>query len=438
MNRHKEESKMKLEDIVLKIADAGEAGRYIKKGAGMFAGALEDVVFPFIIPTQDVISGPGSSARAADVLKRANGSKALIVTDKVLHELGVLNTMLEAMDKDGFPYAIYDGVEPNPSIENIEEAFALYKSEGCDCIVGFGGGSAMDAAKVVGCRVAKPNQSVKQMSRLMGYFPVTLSAANARVPFILAIPTTAGTGAESTVAAVVSDHAIDKKYTVTDIAMRPKAVILDAALATGLPPRSTAFTCIDLVSHCTEGYISYAHNPRGDEWAVKGIRLAQENIEAAIKDGKDLVARQNLCEAAYCGGQSLNMETTGYIHPFCHKIGAKYGLVHGRCIGAVMPIILEDYGPYVEKRLAKLAVATGIADPKAAPADQCKQYIQWIRDFGEKYGIDPYIPEIKDEDLDEIADSIMVEIFVYPNKKVYTRDEIKHLLKVIRGDYANA
>ena len=429
---------MKLEDIVLKIADAGEAGRYIKKAAGVFAGGLEDILFPFIIPTQDVVNGPGSSARVVDILKRAGSKKTLVVTDKVLNELGVLDTMKKAMDDAGFPYVIYDGTEPNPSIENIEDAFALYKSEGCDSIVGFGGGSAMDAAKVVGCRVARPNESVKQMGRLMGYFPVTLAAANAKVPYIVAVPTTAGTGAESTVAAVVSDHQIDKKYTITDIAMRPKSVVLDAELAIGLPPRQTAYTCIDLVSHCTEGFISYAHNPRGDEWAIKGVRLAKENIEAAMTNGKDLVARQNLCEAAYAGGQALNMETTGYIHPFCHKIGAKYNLVHGRCIGAVMPIILEDYGEIVEPRLAKMAVATGIADPFASQKEQAKAYIQWIRDFDAKYGIDPYIPEIKDEDLDEIVDSIMVEIFVYPNKKVYTRDEIKHLLKVIRGDYANA
>ena len=164
----------------------------------------------------------------------------------------------------------------------------------------------------------------------------------------------------------------------------------------------------------------------------------KDNIEAVMKDGKDLAARQNLCTAAYAGGQCLNMETTGYIHPFCHKIGAKYGLVHGRCIGAVMPIILEDYGEVVAPRLARLAVATGIADPNASQSEQAKQFIEWVRDFDAKYGIDPYIPEIRDEDLDEIADSIMVEIFVYPNKKVYTRDEIKHLLKVIRGDYANA
>ena len=429
---------MRLEDIVLKIADAGEAGRKIKKVVSVAGGGLVDFLFPYIMPPQDVVSGPGSSAKVVDILKRANCTKALIVTDNFLNTHGILDPMKKAMDDAGFPYVIYDGVEPNPSIESIETAYAMYKSEGCNCLVGFGGGSSMDAAKVVGCRVARPDLPVKKMGRIMGYFPVSFGRANSKVPFIVAVPTTAGTGAESTIAAVVSDHEIDKKITFTDIAMRPKAVILDGSLATGLPPRQTAFTCIDLVSHCTEGYISYAHNPRGDEWSVKGVRLAKENIAAAIADGNDLVARQNLCEAAYCGGQALNTEATGYVHPFCHKLGAKYGLVHGRCIGAVMPIILEDYGELVAPRLAKLAAAAGIADPNASVSEQAKQYIQWIRDFGKEYGIDPYIPEIKDEDLDEIADSILLEIFIYPNIKVYTRDEIKHLLKVIRGDYAKA
>lgn len=427
---------MRAEDVVLKLADSGELGRNVKKCVGILAGGLMDVAFPFLIPTQDVIEGPGSSARVVDILKRAGGKKALIVTDKVLHDLGILDTMLKGMDDADFPYVIYDGVEPNPSIENIEEAFAIYQKEGCDILVGFGGGSSMDACKGVSCRVAKPDQTVKQMGRLMGYFPVSFSGKFKQAPFICAVPTTAGTGAESTVAAVISDHEIDKKYTVTDISMRPRAVVLDAALATGLPPSVTAPTAIDAVSHCVEGFISYGHNPRGDEWAIKGVRLVKENIEAAMKDGKDLTARQNLATAAYCGGQCLNMETTGYIHPFCHKIGAKYGLVHGRCIGAVMPIILEDYGEVVAPRLAKLAVGAGIADPAASQSEQAKQFIQWVRDFNEKYGIDPHIPQIRDEDFDEIADSIMVEIFVYPNKKVYTRNEIKQLLRTIRGDFA--
>lgn len=427
---------MSFENVVLKVLDSGEFGRYLKKAFSVVGGGLEDFVFPIIIPTQDVVEGPGSSARVVEILKRAGSKKTLIVTDKVLHDLGILNTMLEAMDKEGFSYAIYDGVEPNPSIQNIDEAYALYQKEGCDSLVGFGGGSSMDAAKITGCRVALPGKSTKDLGRFMGYFPVTLARATKDFPFIVTVPTTAGTGAETTVAAVVSDHEIDKKCTITEIAMRPKAAVLDGTLATGLPPRATAFTAIDAVSHCTEGYISYAHNPHGDEWSVKGVRLVKENIDAAIKDGKNIEARQNLCLAAYAGGLALNMEATGYAHPFCHKIGAKYNLVHGRCIGAVLPIILEDYGEEVAPRLAKLAVAAGIADPSATPSQQAKQYIQWIRDFGAKYGIDPYIPEIRDEDFDEIADSIMVEIFAYANKKVYTRDEIKHLLRVIRGDYA--
>lgn len=240
---------MRLEDAILKIADYGEVGRNVKKGVGVLAGGLMDIAFPFLIPTQDVIEGPKSSARVAEILKRNGSKKTLIITDKTLHELGILDTMLKGMDDAGFPYAIYDGVEPNPSIENVEAAFAMYQKEGCDSLVGFGGGSSMDACKAVSCRVAKPEQTIKEMGRLMGYFPISFSLANSRVPYIVAVPTTAGTGAESTVAAVISDHAADKKYTVTDISMRPRTVFLDASLATGLPPRVTAVTAIDAVSH---------------------------------------------------------------------------------------------------------------------------------------------------------------------------------------------
>lgn len=419
---------MKLEQIVAKAADY----KGVTKVAKTAVAAATIGVIPIITPKQDFYDGIGSSAKAAEILKRANGSKALIVTDATLMKLGVLKTMLDAMDAAGMPYAIYDGVEPNPSIENIEDAYALYKKENCDCIVGFGGGSAMDAAKVVSCRIAKPEMSVKQMGRMMGYFPVTLPTFKKTV-FVLAIPTTAGTGAESTVAAVVSDHSIDAKYTITDIAMRPNAVILDPSLAAGLPAYPTACTAIDAMCHCIEGYIGNAHNPRSDEYAERGVRLVFENIEAATRDGKDMNARQNLCTAAYYGGQSLNTATTGYVHPFCHKIGAKYGLVHGRCIGAVLPIMLEVYGTKIEKRLSKLAVASGIADPKAAPSVQCAQFIAAIREFDEKYGIQQTIPEIKREHYDEIADSIMVENFLYPTKEVFSREEIFAVLDKIRG-----
>lgn len=420
---------MKLEDIMSKMSESTTASKALK----CITAATEYGLFQDIIPFQDVIEGPGSSTRTVDLLKANKGSKALIVTDAMLVKLGVINPMLEAMDNANFPYAIFDGVEPNPSIENIEACFDTYINNGCNCIVAFGGGSSMDCAKVVACRVAKPNMPVIKMSRLMGYFPVTLTGDAKKVPFLAAVPTTAGTGAESTVAAVVSNHAIDKKVTITDIAMRPKAVILDASLAAGLPPRSTAETAIDAFCHCLEGYLNKSHNPRTDEYAIRGMRLIKENIEAAVNDGKNLTARQNLTNAAYFGGQVLNFEMTGYVHPFCHKIGAKYSLVHGRCIGAVLPIILEEYGKDVEKRLAKAGVLIGISDPYASESEQAKQIIAWIRDFDAKYGIAATIPEINEADFEEIADSIMLENIVYPTVTVFTREQIYSILKKIKG-----
>jgi len=419
---------MKLEDIIAKVAESKSASKAVKYASG----AATVTVFPIIIPSQNLYEGIGSVKKTPMILKSANGKKALVVTDATLVKLGVINPMLEAMDAEGVSYVVYDGVEPNPSIENIEAAFDLYNKNGCDCIVGFGGGSAMDAAKVVSCRVAKPQMSVKQMGRMMGYFPVTLPVP-AKTPYLLLIPTTAGTGAESTIAAVVSDHAEDKKYTITDTAMRGDAVILDASLAAGLPAYPTAITAIDAMSHCIEGYIGYGHNYRSDEHSERAVRLIFENIDAVIADGKNLEGRQALCTAAYLGGQALNTATTGYVHPFCHKIGAKYGLAHGRCIGAVLPIMLEIYGPAVEKRLAKLGVAAGVSNPASTVSQQAKEFIAAIREFDQKFGIQANIPEIDEKDFEEIADSIMVENFVYPTKKVFSREEIYNILRVIKG-----
>ena len=421
---------MKLEDIMSKVAES----KTLVFGIKAIISASQHFFWENVTPFQDVIEGPGSSARAVEILKLNKCKKALIVTDKVLVSLGVLKTMTDAMDAAGFPYVIFDGVEPNPTIENIDAAYALYKKEGCDCAVAVGGGSSIDCAKIALCNAARPNLTAEKLGRAMGYFPVTFAGKGKNVPFLMAIPTTAGTGSESTVAAVMSNVRTDQKITVSDTAMRPKAVILDAALAAGLPPKATAETALDAFCHCLEGYINKSHNPRADEYAIRGMRLVKENIDAAYADGKNLEARQALCQAAYFGGQTLNFEFTGYVHPFCHKLGAKYHLVHGRAIGSVLPIILEAYGPLVEKRLARAGVLVGISDPYASEADQCKQIIEWIREYCRKFGIPEFIPEIKDEHFDEIADSIMLEMIIYPTYAVYDREEIFALLRKIRGD----
>ncbi len=396
-------------------------------------------VLPILIPAQDLYQGAGSTAKVPEILKRNRGTKPIIVTDGGLYKLGLHKKVTDALEAAGMPYAIYHGVEPNPSIENIEEAYALYKSEGCDCIVAIGGGSSMDAAKVLAGRVVNPNRSTKDMGRLFGYFQVSLPNFK-RIPYTITIPTTAGTGAESTMAAVVSDHAADKKYTITDPMMRPQAAILDPELATGLPKFQTAITAIDAVSHCSEGYIGGAKNFRATEYQERAVRDIFANIDTAINDPTNLEARAALSQAAYFGGQSLNMSATGYVHPFCHKIGAKYNLPHGRCIGAVMPIIFDAYmerePEKVSKRLAKLGRAANLSDPNASDIEAANQYIQAIRDFDAKYGIEAYIPEIRDEDFEEIYKSIVVENFPYPTPVIFSKEEVFDLLRTIRGDYA--
>lgn len=403
------------------------------KGLKAASAASVITVFPIIIPKQDLYQGAGSVTRIPQILKRASVKKPVVVTDAVLMKLGVLDGLFNALKEASIEYAVYDGVEPNPAIENIEAAYEVYKNNNCDSIIGFGGGSAMDCAKVLSGRVIKPRTSVEKMGRLGGYFPISIPAFKL-TPFTVAVPTTAGTGAETTVAAVVSDHKKDRKYTITDTAIRPNCVVLDPQLATGLPPYPTACTAIDAMSHCIEGYIGWGHNPRTDEYAEKGVRMIFENIDKATTNGKDIEARGQLCLAAYYGGLSLNGATTGYVHPFCHKIGAKYGLVHGRCIAAVLPIMLDYYGEKAEKRLAIIGVASGVSDPGAPAKIQSKQFIAAIREFNEKFGIAPTIPEIQEKDFEEIADSIMAENLPYPTPVILSKEEIFNLLRKIKGE----
>lgn len=382
----------------------------------------------FIMPKQELVQGAGSSAQMPSVLSKYNVSHPLIVTDAVLMKLGVTKKMLDALDAAGVKYSIYDGVEPNPTIANVDAAFAQYKENNCDCIIGFGGGSAMDTAKTVGARSVKPNLDTKQLG---GYFKLMIPVPK-RVPVTVTVPTTAGTGAETTVASVISDHETDRKYTVNDFMLRPHVAVLDPELAMGLPAYPTACTAIDALSHCVEGYVGFAHNDKTDNWAEQAVRMIFENIDKATAKGSDLEARGKLCLAAYYGGLCLDFSITGYVHPFCHKIGAKYGLVHGRCIGAVLPIILDAYGEKVYPRLARLATVTGVMPENGTDEQKAKAFIQKIRDFDTQYGIGLTIPELSEADFEEIYKSIDKENLIYPTPAVFSRDEVYGLLKKIK------
>lgn len=404
------------------------------KKAIHFAIAHGAHLLPF--PDRVLAQGAGSVVKIAPFLKRLHKKKVFIVTDANLVSLGHVKTLTDSLEQAGLPYAVYDGTVPNPTVQNCEDAYALYAKEGCDCVIGLGGGSPMDVAKVVAARAVRPNRTTTQMGNL---FMVTLPNVlwilkkPRRYPMVITVPTTAGTGAEYTYSSVISDPDTDRKYTVNDTALLPDRVVLDPALTLTLDPRETALTAIDALSHCTEAYVGHGHNKRSDDYSRKGIKLIFENIDRAVQDPGSIDARSNLLHASHYGGLVLITGYTTYVHPFAHKIGAMYHLVHGRCIGAVMPPVLEFFRPEADARLAELADLIGVSSFEMSTAEKAEAYIDALRALSQKYGVDPVIPELKRSDFKEIAKAVHREALFYPVPKLMKDRDVYRILEELTG-----
>lgn len=385
----------------------------------------------YVIPPQnsEVIQGPGSIRKLPLLMKAKGVRKPLIVTDSILMEIGLLGSLMGELDAIGMPYAVYDGVQPNPTIDNVEDAYALYRQNGCDAVVGFGGGSPMDTAKVVAGRAVKPHRTA---DKLGGYMKIILPFPK-RLPRIFAVPTTAGTGAETTSAAVITDPKKHTKYTVMDFSIHPHFIVLDPELTLGLPPFFTAITALDALSHSIEGYIGLAHCRICDVYSESAIRMIFENIDKVYNNGKDIAARGQMLLASYYAGIALNRALTGYVHPFAHKIGGMYDLSHGRVIGAAMPLVFEYYGDVVSKRLGRLADIINISTPDMSDSRKAAAFIEAIRGINRTYGVGETIPELKEADFPEIVKAVHLECIAYPVPKIMDDNDVLRLLRMLKG-----
>ena len=385
----------------------------------------------YLIPSQEsgLLQGPESVKKLPTLIKAQGIQKPLVITDPILMEKNLLANLFEAFTAIGMPYAVYDGVQPNPSIDNVEDAYAIYLKNGCDAVVGFGGGSPMDCAKVVAGRVVRPHLTA---DKLGGYFKIMFPVPK-KLPRIFAVPTTAGTGAETTSAAVITDPKRNTKYTVNDFMIHPHFIVLDPELTLGLPPFFTAITAMDALSHSIEGYIGNARCKVSDIYSEAAIRMIFENIDKVYKNGGDLTARGQMMIASYYAGIVLNRALTGYVHPFAHKIGGMYHLPHGRVIGAVMPLVFDFYGTTVSRRLAKLADVINVSIPDMSESRKAATFIEAIRAYNRTYGIGATIPELREADFREIADSIHWECIPYPVPRIMDDDDIFRILRTLKG-----
>lgn len=336
-----------------------------------------------------------SEQEIAEVLLQKGIASVLIVTDKSLHGLGLLEPLKVALETVKVRYAVYDKTVANPTVANVEEARELYLGNECKAIIGFGGGSPMDCAKAVGARVAKPKQTIAKMKGIL--------KIHKRLPLFIAVPTTAGTGSETTLAAVITDGETRHKFPINDFSLIPQYAALMPEVTKGLPPFITATTGMDALTHAVEAYIGRSTTKETRKYALEATRLIFENIEKVYTNGIDMEARKNMLHASFLAGKAFSKSYVGYCHAVAHSLGGKYNTPHGLANAVLLPYILEAYGTTVYGKLKQLAVAAGLVKEDAEEEDAAKLFIGKIRALNGAMGIPAKLSGICKADIPELA-----------------------------------
>jgi alcohol dehydrogenase len=354
--------------------------------------------------TPQLFTGPGSSLKLCEHIAQQGVVSLLIVTDAMLVKIGLLKPMQDKLKQLGVACVVYDGVLPNPTIEQIENGLALLKKENCTAILAIGGGSSIDAAKVIAARATNP-------------YPIVHMSGLMRVLFKLlplyVVPTTAGTGSEVTIAAVVSDPANTRKFAIMSPRMVPIAAALDGALMTGLPPPITSATGMDALTHAVEAYLSRNQTKKTDAEALEATRLIMQNLSIAVKNGANVEARQNMAVASFKAGVAFTTAGVGYVHAIAHNFGAYYHVPHGLANAIILPRVLEYSKPVCTARLAKLAEASGLKKGGESDAQLADAFIRRVREMNQEFGIPTQVDKLKAEDIPAITDKALTEAHIF-------------------------
>ena len=378
------------------------------------------LVIPF--PTPTLLIGAGSIKQLAENIRTRGCKNILLVSDKVLMDLKLADGLLESLKKNEINYVIYDEVKANPTIENIENGREIYRKNKCDGIIAFGGGSPIDCAKVIGARISNPYLSVRAMK---GLFRVFLP-----IPPFFCVPTTAGTGSEATVAAVITDASTHKKFIISDLKLIPKVAVLDPELMVGLPPDLTSTTGMDALTHAVEAYIGLNGSAFTDKNAENATKLIFDNLEEAYQNGFNLDARENMALASFYAGAAFTRAYVGYVHAIAHTMGGLYGVAHGLANAIILPYILDFCREEAEEKLASLAIAGGIGSRSESNEILSYGFIEKIKTMNQKMEIPSFVKELQAKDIPLIAKRVLDEAHPdYPVPRIMTLGECEALLK---------
>ena len=335
-------------------------------------------------------------------LETWNNKKALlVVSDSTLFNLGLLEHTLALLDKHKITWHLYIDVSPNPTIDNVENGLSLYHEKQCAGLVAIGGGSVLDCAKMIAVRSVKPKKSIKQ---LKGLFKVLK-----KLPPLCAIPTTAGTGSETTVAAVINDPKAQTKYAITDFCLVPSDAVLIAPLTQSVPNFITAATGVDALTHAIESYIGKIGTDFSNQKALNAIKLIFNNLPTAFNHGDNLVARENMLLASFYAGQAFTRASVGYVHAIAHQFGARYGTAHGLANSVLLMPILTFYGEKIYPQLAAIGDFCELTHAEQSTQEKAKIVLKTIEQLLLELKIPNKLAEIRATDVGELATAAMKE-----------------------------
>lgn len=389
----------------------------------IYQQVLKIYVSTFKIKETILINEAGATKRIASIVKRDQISNILIITDNNLLSLGLLDSMLKQLKDEQITYSVYSDVVPNPTIGNIEEAKRVYQQNNCQAIIAFGGGSVMDCAKLVGV-VALTNKPVKRYDMMIPMIP--------KMTRMYTVPTTAGTGSEVTLSAVITDEQNQKKMPITDVHLAPDYAFLDTDLMIGLPKHITADTGMDALTHAVEPYIGNWKFKVTDDYAVKATALIFENLKNAYNNGKDKNARSQMALGSTYAGYAFRTGGLGYVHGIAHRLSELYHIPHGHANAIVLPHVLRYSFSSIYKKLADLSVKAEIIDNTKSEKEIAMDFIKKIEELKEDLGIPKYCDKIKEEDIKLIAKRAIAEAnSTYPVPYLINQRQMKELVTTI-------
>lgn len=373
------------------------------------------------IPQPTLLVGAGSSRRLAEAVAGFGHQKLLIVTDAVLAKLGLLQPITEALQAQGAEFVVFDEITPDAPIPLIERGIAFFEEHDCDAIIAVGGGSSIDAAKAMAIAIRNP----KPLRRLAGYFkgrhaPVTLYA----------VPTTAGTGSEVTVAAVISDPVKQDKIVIVDPRLVPRMAALDPQLMTGLPPAITAATGIDALTHAVESFVGQWATEYTEGLSLAAVGLIFDNLRTAYRDGKNLAAREKMALASTYAGMAFTRANVGYVHAIAHQFGGLYHTPHGLANAMVLPHVLRFSAEAIQPQLARLAIAAKLGGADEHEGALADRFLDAIEQLNRDLAIPEHLAALQEADIPRLARAACQEAETgYPVPRYMSQDECEHLIR---------